>query len=56
MLLIDRKRPTLPEPVVLRAQETEHVAGGASAPYNTPGDPDYGKVPYSSGNGPVKDQ
>ncbi len=44
MLPIDLKILTLPEPVVLSAEETEQVAGGASAPYNTPGDPDYGNV------------
>ncbi len=55
MLSIDRERLTLLEPVVLSAQETEHVAGGTSAPYNTPGDPDYGSVPGSAGHAPVKE-
>jgi hypothetical protein len=54
MLPNDLMRLTLPEPVVLSAEETEHVAGGASAPYNTPGNPDYGKVPNSPGHAPVK--
>lgn len=54
MLLIDRNIIRLPEPVALSVRETDHVAGGASASYNTPGNPDYGHVPYSSGNGPVK--
>jgi hypothetical protein len=54
MLPIDRKRLTSPEPVVLSAEETKHVAGGTSAPYNTPGNPDYGNVPNSPGHAPVK--
>lgn len=46
-------------PVELTSAETTRVAGGSkhkndnsgpgSAPYNTPGNPDYGQVPYSSG-------
>ena len=46
-------------PVVLTSAEIKRVAGGShhkndgsgpgSAPYNTPGNPDYGQTPYSSG-------
>ena len=41
-------------PIPLSREEIEQVAGGASgpAPYNTPGNPDYGYVPYSNGNKP----
>ena len=45
-------------PVALTSAETKQVAGGShhkndvsgpgSAPYNTPGNPDYGQTPYSS--------
>jgi hypothetical protein len=52
-------RHVLSPPIVLRPTETKLVAGGShhkndnsgpgSAPYNTPGNPDYGQVPYSSG-------
>jgi hypothetical protein len=41
--------------VELNSEDTEQVVGGASASYNTPGDPDYGSVPYSSGNKPVRE-
>ena len=43
-------------PVILSSREMEQVSGGTikkvnngpgSAPYNTPGNPDYGRVPYS---------
>jgi hypothetical protein len=47
-------------PIVLTPTETERVAGGSHhkndnsgpgpAPYNTPGNPDYGQVPGGSGN------
>ena len=43
------------EVFVLSVKETDYVAGGATASYNTPGNPDYGSTPYSSNNGPVKD-
>ena len=46
-------------PIVLTPAETKQAAGGShhkndnsgpgSAPYNTPGNPDYGQTPYSSG-------
>jgi len=37
-------------PILLSREDIEQVTGSASASYNTPGDPDYGNVPYSSGN------
>jgi hypothetical protein len=50
----------LPEPSVLTPAETKQVAGGSvhkndnsgpgPAPYNTPGNPDYGQTPGGSGN------
>jgi hypothetical protein len=46
-------------PIVLTSAEIKQVAGGShhkndgsgpgSAPYNTPGNPDYGQTPFSSG-------
>jgi hypothetical protein len=49
----------LSRPVELTSAETKRVAGGSkhkndnsgpgSAPYNTPGNPDYGQVPGGSG-------
>jgi hypothetical protein len=50
----------LSRPLVLTSAETKRVAGGShhknddsgpgSASYNTPGNPDYGQTPYSSGS------
>jgi hypothetical protein len=52
-------------PIELTSAETSRVAGGShhkndnsgpgSAPYNTPGNPDYGQVPYSSGTTTLKE-
>jgi len=52
-------------PIELTSAETKRVAGGShhkndnsgpgSAPYNTPGNPDYGQVPYSSGTTTLKE-
>jgi hypothetical protein len=54
-----------PRPVGLTSAETKRVAGGSvhkndnsgpgPAPYNTPGNPDYGQVPGGSGTTTTKE-
>ena len=54
-----------PRPVVLTSAETNQVAGASvhkndnsgpgPAPYNTPGNPDYGQVPGGSGSTTTKE-
>ena len=54
-----------PRPVVFTSAETNQVAGGSvhkndnsrpgPAPYNTPGNPDYGQVPGGSGSTTTKE-
>lgn len=54
-----------PQPVALTPAETSRVAGGSvhkndnsgpgPAPYNTPGNPDYGQVPGGSGSTTTKE-
>jgi hypothetical protein len=54
-----------PGPIVLTSAETKRAAGGSvhkndnsgpgPAPYNTPGNPDYGQVPGGSGTTTTKE-